>query len=1490
MPPKIKRHSLGSVLPDFEEMAQQLRATLKSLEDRAVSRTRDLEIAAQVSQEVAKTLDIDQLLPRLVNLTKNKFKLYHAHVYLLDENGTMLVMAAGAGKAGKTMKSGRHSIPLDAPRSLVARAARTREAVITNDVSQEEGFLPNPLLPDTRSEMAVPMIAGQAVIGVLDIQSDQVDRFAEDDVYVMSTLAGQVAVAVENAGAFAQVRKSQAEAEAALSTLARQNRFSAGVSAFATALLNKGIMGLADAIVPLAQAVEASRVYVFANFTNTEGLLAARQTHEWVNQGISPVPDQAVVYHTMLPHWKTDLLSGKPVIALRSQTPAPEIEIMKEQGILSLLLIPISTGEDISGFIGFDDCVQERSWGQAEIELLHTSGTSIAYALTSGQLLEQTQSALGRVQTLYRASLALLMAHDAGELLRAFVEPIFAKEPCQAELFYVINDDAGKPDWIELVTSIQPFPEGQMTGLKAGRYRVEDTPVARLLTADPNQITIVPDVAETHSLMSDRARQTFLAAGARSIAVIPLVSAKKQWIGVVTFSWPELHQLSPDDIELYKVLTPELATALENRRLVVQTREQEQLLRSVIDASPDWIYAKDLAHRYILVNKAYAEFLGHDTPGKLVGKDDSDLGIPIERVEQARAVEQSVLKDGSSVTNPHDSLKHADGTSYVFETTKVPLRDVAGGILGVLGLSRDVTERESARRRQETAYDLAQQLTTVLDPNKLLSETVNRLGETFKYYHAHIYLYDPERQALVVGEGLGEAGEVMKSAGHGIPLYAERSLVAEAARTLKPVVVQDVTENPQHLPNPLLPETLSEVALPLFVGEELLGVLDVQHNIARHFGADEVTTLQIVASQLSVALSNARLFEEAQRRAREMATMAEIGTQASMNLARNQLLQNVCDLDKERLNLYHVHVYLLDEEQRTLTLAAGAGAAGQTMVAGGHAIPLSYEHSLVARAARTGQPVVINDVAREPDFLPNPLLPETRSEMAVPMTLGMEIIGVLDVQANTANRFTEIDKNLQLTLANQVAVAISNARLFEETQKALADVEVLYMGSSCLVRASALDEILQALVASTALYHFDRATIEFFDKPWTDSETPSALSVMSTWEASGKESRMPVGSTYRLDEFPVTRHFKRHEAVVFEDVTTDPRVDEISRELFRERIEMRGLAVFPIVTGDAWLGVIMGETSWPMRVKEEATRQLQVLTEQASAVIYNIRLLEEAQATAKQLRELDKLKSEFLASMSHELRTPLNSIIGYSELMIDGIGEELDEMSLEDLKSIHSSGMYLLALINDVLDLAKIEAGRLELTRSEVDLNYMVPEIIEAARVLMQEKPNLELVIDIPEGAPMIYADSLRLRQIIWNLLSNAIKFTTEGHIRLFCQQKDGWIQMGVEDTGMGIPLEHHEIIFDQFRQVDGSATRKVGGTGLGLAITRELVRLHGGDLWVESEVGKGSTFIFNLPSSPAQAKEVSGGVGQQSADQAKGTTPETDPTLAVQPTEVVGD
>jgi len=235
----------------------------------------------------------------------------------------------------------------------------------------------------------------------------------------------------------------------------------------------------------------------------------------------------------------------------------------------------------------------------------------------------------------------------------------------------------------------------------------------------------------------------------------------------------------------------------------------------------------------------------------------------------------------------------------------------------------------------------------------------------------------------------------------------------------------------------------------------------------------------------------------------------------------------------------------------------------------------------------------------------------------------------------------------------------------------------------------------------------------------------------------------------------------------------------------------------------------------------------------------------------EEMREADRLKSQFLANMSHELRTPLNSIIGFSRVILKGIDGPITENQEQDLSAIYNAGQHLLGLINDILDLSKIEAGKMELTFSDVDLPEIVRGVMSTAVGLVKGKP-IELVIDLPDDLPGIQADNIRLRQILLNLVSNATKFTDEGHIGISARSLERGGQpevvIAVFDTGHGIAPEDHEKIFEPFSQVDASPTRKTGGTGLGLSICRHLVELHDGVLWVESLPGEGSTFAFTIP------------------------------------------
>ncbi|HSJ53576.1 MAG TPA: ATP-binding protein, partial [Anaerolineae bacterium] len=268
--------------------------------------------------------------------------------------------------------------------------------------------------------------------------------------------------------------------------------------------------------------------------------------------------------------------------------------------------------------------------------------------------------------------------------------------------------------------------------------------------------------------------------------------------------------------------------------------------------------------------------------------------------------------------------------------------------------------------------------------------------------------------------------------------------------------------------------------------------------------------------------------------------------------------------------------------------------------------------------------------------------------------------------------------------------------------------------------------------------------------------------------------------------------------------------------------------------------------------------------------------------TAEQLREVDRLKTQFLANMSHELRTPLNSIIGFSRVMLKGIDGPLTDLQEADLSSIYNSGQHLLGLINSILDMSKIEAGKMELAFEELRLPQILDTVVSTTRALIKDRP-IELCVEIPPDLPILWADPQRVRQILINLLSNAAKFTEEGRITLTAQvkgQTKDFVLVSVSDTGVGIDPQAQQRLFIPFQQVDASTTRRAGGTGLGLAISRSFVQMHGGEIWVESQLGQGSTFHFTLPiHAPLLGYEV--GEGEAGGDEAR-SVPGKELVLAV--------
>jgi signal transduction histidine kinase len=434
------------------------------------------------------------------------------------------------------------------------------------------------------------------------------------------------------------------------------------------------------------------------------------------------------------------------------------------------------------------------------------------------------------------------------------------------------------------------------------------------------------------------------------------------------------------------------------------------------------------------------------------------------------------------------------------------------------------------------------------------------------------------------------------------------------------------------------------------------------------------------------------------------------------------------------------------------------------------------------------------------------------------------------------------------TFADQAVIAIENVRLFTELQERTQDLtrsvgQLTALGEVGRAVSSTLDlETVLSTIVSRAIqlsgtdggsvYEYDEATEEFTLRASRDLPEAYVEQVRDTRPRKG--------------EGAVGRVAQTREPVQIADIS-DPAAYESRVRNTLLQIGLRALLAVPLIAEDQLVGALIVMRKRIGTFAAEEVALLQTFATQSALAIQNARLFREIADKSRQLEVASQHKSEFLANMSHELRTPLNAIIGFSEVLAEKMFGELNEKQEEYLKDIYASGNHLLSLINDILDLSKIEAGRMELELSD----FHLPTALDSALTLVRERAGrrgIALQMKADERLGQILADERKVRQVVLNLLSNAIKFTPEGgRIDVAGVPKDGSVEVSVSDTGVGIAPEDQEAVFEEFRQV-GTADKKVEGTGLGLTLCRKFVELHGGKIWVKSELGKGSTFTFTIP------------------------------------------
>ena len=473
--------------------------------------------------------------------------------------------------------------------------------------------------------------------------------------------------------------------------------------------------------------------------------------------------------------------------------------------------------------------------------------------------------------------------------------------------------------------------------------------------------------------------------------------------------------------------------------------------------------------------------------------------------------------------------------------------------------------------------------------------------------------------------------------------------------------------------------------------------------------------------------------------------------------------------------------------------------------------------------------------------------------LATPLLREGVSIGLIYMRRIEVQPFTSKQIELAKTFADQAVIAIENVRLFKELEARTQDLtrsvgELTALGEVGRALSSTLDleAVLQTVVrranelagtASCLVWEYDELREEFRLRAshYADEHDAAIL------PAPGGVTTVPRGRGV------TTRVMELRQAVQIPDIVVEGAYESPVRDALIDAGH-RALLGVPLLSEDEVIGVLAVTSKIPGGFAPEIVRLLSTFATQSALAIQNARLFREVADKSRQLEAASRHKSEFLANMSHELRTPLNAILGFSEVLAERMFGEVNEKQAEYLEDILSSGRHLLSLINDILDLSKVEAGRLELELGR----FHLPTALDNALTLVRERATrhgITLTQTVDERLGDIVADERKVKQILLNLLSNAVKFTPEGgRVGLSATAADGVNTITVTDTGVGIAPEDQAAIFEEFRQVGRDDTRTQEGTGLGLTLAKKFVELHGGRIWVQSQVGQGSTFSFTLP------------------------------------------